>query len=270
MESLTTASELLNQGKLDDALQALQSDVRDDPANSANRIFLFQLLCVKGEWDRALTQLNTAAEINPEALLMSQAYREVLQCEVFRREVFTNKRAPLVFGEPPKWIGLMLQSLSCSSNGEGAKAKELIADALDGVKPRSGKIDGQEFEWIADADMRLGPVLEAIINGKYYWVPFDSIASIEFSEPTDLRDLVWLPATFNWTNEGSTMGFVPSRYSGTEDSGDELAALGRKTEWLDIGDEFYQGVGQKMLATEEDEYSLLAIRRLEFCDSRST
>ncbi len=264
METLTDASELLDQGNVTEALIALQDSIRDEPANSAKRIFLFQMLCVKGQWDRALTQLNTAAEMDPQALLMAQAYREVLQCEVLRGEVFDNKRAPLIFGEPPKWIGLILQSLAHSSNGEGAKAKLLISDALEQVDTRSGNIDGTEFEWIADADMRLGPIVEAIIDGKYYWVPFDSIASIEFSEPSDLRDLVWLPTTFNWTNEGSTVGFVPARYPNTAALGDELASLSRKTEWLDIGDEFFQGIGQKMFATESDEYPLLASRCISF------
>ena len=35
------------------------------------------------------------------------------------------------------------------------------------------------FEWIADADDRLGPVLEAIVNGRYYWVPFERVRRIQ-------------------------------------------------------------------------------------------
>ena len=40
-----------------------------------------------------------------------------------------------------------------------------------------GSLNGQPFEWVADADSRLGPVMEAIINGRYYWVPFARLAS---------------------------------------------------------------------------------------------
>ena len=39
-------------------------------------------------------------------------------------------------------------------------------------------IDGKAFAWIADADMRLGPICEAVINGRYYWLPFVHIARI--------------------------------------------------------------------------------------------
>jgi len=42
------AEKLLQAGDLDSALAALQNQVRDDPSNSAFRIFLFQLLCVRG------------------------------------------------------------------------------------------------------------------------------------------------------------------------------------------------------------------------------
>ena len=38
-------------------------------------------------------------------------------------------------------------------------------------RPPAAPIDGKAFAWMADADMRLGPVLEAVINGRYYWVP---------------------------------------------------------------------------------------------------
>ena len=45
------------------ALAHLQEQVRAKPADARLRIFLFQLLCVTGQWDRALNQLsvNTAA-----------------------------------------------------------------------------------------------------------------------------------------------------------------------------------------------------------------
>ena len=46
------------------------------------RVFLFQLLCVLGQWERALTQLNVAAELDAQALAMAQMYREALQCEM--------------------------------------------------------------------------------------------------------------------------------------------------------------------------------------------
>ena len=48
---------------------------------------------------------------------------------------------------------------------------------------------GQPFEWLADADMRLGPVLEAYINGRYAWIPFARLGRIRIEAPEDLRDV---------------------------------------------------------------------------------
>ena len=41
--------------------------------------------------------------------------------------------------------------------------------------------------------MRLGPVCEAILNGKYYWIPFERLSRVDIEAPSDLRDLIWAP-----------------------------------------------------------------------------
>ena len=38
------------------------------------------------------------------------------------------------------------------------------------------------------------PVCEAMIDGRYYWVPFERIRSVALQAPSDLRDFVWMPA----------------------------------------------------------------------------
>jgi len=120
-----------------------------------------------------------------------------------------------------------------------------------------------EFDWIADADTRLGPTLEAIINGKYYWIPFQQISKIELEEPVDLRDVVWMPALFTWSNGGQATGLIPTRYPGSENSEDAMIQLGRKTEWEEYFEEDYCGKGQKLLATNVDDYALMDIRNIE-------
>jgi len=127
----------------------------------------------------------------------------------------------------------------------------------------SGTINGKEFEWIADADSRIGPFLEVFVNAGYYWVPFNRLASVRFEEPVDLRDLVWAPAQFTWANGGQAVGFVPSRYPATIESTDPAYLLCRRTDWDDVGQDTYFGIGQRVLATDGGEYSLLDVRTLE-------
>src|SRR6059058_2795799 len=105
------AQELIKEGRIADAMAALQSLVRAEPSNAKYRVFLFQLLCVTGQWSRALTQLNVAGELEPEALPMVQTYREAIQCEALRAEIFEGRRAPLIFGEPQDWLGLLVEAL---------------------------------------------------------------------------------------------------------------------------------------------------------------
>ena len=72
------AEALIKEGKAVEALAALQQVVRSEPANAKHRVFLFQLLSILGDWERALTQLNVAAELDPSNLLMAQVCRAAL------------------------------------------------------------------------------------------------------------------------------------------------------------------------------------------------
>ena len=254
----------LKDGNLEQALADIQQLVRKDPANAKHRIYLFQLFAVLGQWERALTQLNVLADMDAATLPMVQTYRETIRCETLRAEVFTGQKSPLIFGEPEPWMALLLESLRLTADQQHAYANDLRQQAFELAPGTSGSIDEAEFEWIADADSRLGPVLEVIVNGLYYWIPFNRISIIRITPPEDLRDLVWTPAHFTWANGGETVGFIPTRYSGSEHSDDSSIRLARKTEWTDLTDEYFTGLGQRVLSTNENDYALMDIRELHF------
>ncbi len=256
------AASLLKEGKLADALARLQEQVRKEPAKAQHRVFLFQLLCVTGAWDRALTQLNVAADLDPSTLLMAEVCRPALACEALRKDIFAGKRSPLLLGEPQEWIGWLVQALHLQSRGQAAAAAELRARAFDAAPASSGTINGESFEWLADADQRLGPVIEAIIEGKYYWVPINHIQEVAIEPPADLRDVVWTPAVFTWTNGGVKVGLIPARYPGSETSSEDAIRLGRKTDWIDAGADQQVGLGQRMFATDTGEVPLLEVRSI--------
>lgn len=258
-----SAEELLRELKLDASLAELQQQIRGNPADAKARVFLFQLLCVLGQYDRALTQLNVAGEMDASTLAMVQTYREALSCEVLRSEIFAGRRSPLVFGDPEQWVALMLQALALSADGNHAQADDLRSQAFEDAPTTAGELDGQPFQWIADADSRLGPILEAVVNGNYYWIPFARIKEINLEPPADLRDMVWTPAYFTWANGGETVGLIPTRYPGSESSDDPQIQMARKTEWAEEGDGAYMGSGQRVLATDVDDYPLLNVRQIK-------
>jgi type VI secretion system protein ImpE len=259
---MTDALELLRQSDPEAALAALQSAVRAAPADAKQRVFLFQLLCVLGQWERALTQLNVAGDLDAGTLGMVQVYRAALGGEALRADVFAGRRSPLIFGEPAEWIALLLEALRLGGQGDHAGSQALRERAFEAAPPTSGEIDGAPFDWIADADPRVGPMLEAIVNGRYYWVPFHRIAEIRLEPPADLRDLVWMPAELKWSNGGEAVALIPARYPGSESASDPLLRLARKTEWTETASGVYVGAGQRMLATDAGEYPLLEIKHV--------
>lgn len=261
--SLDAAERAVRDGDLDAALTYLQEQVRKEPGNAELRIFLFQLLSVLGRWERANAQLDVAAELDASALAMAQMYREAIRCELLRADVFAGRRSPMIFGEPTEWVALLIESLLVTGTERAAEAQALRDRAFEAAPATSGSLDGQPFEWIADADMRLGPVCEAIINGRYYWLPFERLARIDLEEPADLRDVVWMPAHFQFSNGGETVGVIPTRYSGSESADDPQVRLARKTIWSEGAPEVFSGLGQRVFATSAAEHALMDVRAIE-------
>jgi type VI secretion system protein ImpE len=248
----------LRKGDTQGAQAAATAAVKAQPAEVKHRIALFQLLCVHGAWERALGQLDVIAQLDAQALPMVGTYREAIRCEAVRAAVFAGKATPLAFGEPRRWLALMVESLHAQARADGAAAARLRDEALSEADAAAGTCNGDPFEWIADADTRLGPVLEAIVNGKYYWMPFAALAQLDIDPPEDLRDMVWLPAHFVFVNGGETVGLIPTRYPGAESDEDGLVRLARKTSWTEDG----IGAGQRMFATDTNEYPLLETRSI--------
>src|SRR6185436_980115 len=113
-----TSAELVQAAQLDEALTALQSEIRKKPEDTRLRIFLFQLNCILGKLDKALTQLQVISSLNAETMLLAQIFRPVITCELLRREVFAGKRRPLFFGQPMEWMGLLVQANELVGQGE--------------------------------------------------------------------------------------------------------------------------------------------------------
>ena len=256
------AEEHLKAGELEAALASLQAEIRRQPANAKYRVFLFQLLCVLGQWERALNQLQVIGELDATALPMVHTYREALRCEMLRARVFAGKASPVVFGEPTRWLALLIEALRLAAAGDHEKAQRLRDEAFELAPATAGSLDSVAFAWIADADARLGPVLEAIMNGGYYWVPFERIRAVRIAPPEDLRDMVWAAAELDWPNGGTAVALVPTRYAGSENAAETSLRLSRSTVWQEPAAGVFTGLGQRILATDAGEYPLLEIREI--------
>ncbi len=235
------AQGLFQAGKLDEAVQALGAELRDNPVDAKRRTFLFELLCFTGDYQRAEKQLDVLASEGRAAEMGALLYRAALHAERIRQAIFEKQDYPLTGPE---------------------------ADA-----PISGTINGKPFQSFSDADPRLGERLEVFAAGDYLWIPLQHIASVELQAPTRLRDLLWIPAivrtgaSFKGKELGEVLLPVLSPLSWKHS--DNQVRLGHATDWQDHGAGNVVPIGQKMFAADEDEVSILEIRKLEFAAAQA-
>lgn len=251
--SREAGDDLLAGGDLEGSIARLAAQVRSEPGDEQTRMFLFQLLCVTADWTRALAQLRALAALSPEAKMLEVAYGGLIAAEEVRaRAVAGQGEAPLLVGGNP-WAGAFSSAL-----GKGRAGEHLLADA----PGSAGEADGHRFEYLFDGDSRFGPMVEAMVGGRWGLIPFEMIEEIRTPGPVDLRDLVWLPADIRLRGGGALAAFLPVRYPGTEREAGSALRLARMTEWRDR-DGAVHGVGQRMWTLSDGEdVPILGFRRI--------
>jgi len=252
------AQALLRSGDIAGARSALAGELRRSPADVNLRQFFWQLLALYGEWDKAEQQLRALAAAEPKAMMMGSVYGQVFTAMRTRAKVLAgSERAQSLVGSEP-WVEGLIDALQ--AHGSGASDAAARGDAaLEAAPATAGTLDGEPFAWIADADLRFGPMLEAIIGDQYGLVPFAALKRVKLSEPADLRDTVWLPIELETRSGQTSMAFTPVLYPGTEASGDAALMLARRTDWRD-GPAGETGIGQRVLSSDGPEQGILAVR----------
>jgi type VI secretion system protein ImpE len=227
------ARDLFEAGRLDEALQALVSTLRGNPADVRARTFLFELLCFAGEYDRAGKQLDVIADSSKEAGMGALLYRSALHAERMRQDKFR------------------------------------VVGGVPGTQPRSdvaGTLNGQPFTSITDADPRVGARLEVFAAGAYTWVPFEHLAEVRVQEPKQLRDLLWAPAqvragpTFRDFEFGEVL--VPAIAPLSWQHANWQVRLGREIAWETLADGSEVPLGPKLLLVDDELIPILEVREL--------
>src|ERR1044071_6057827 len=89
--ALMQARQLFQSGRLDEAIEALGAEVRDNPTDAQRRAFLFELLCFAGHFDRAEKQLSVLGRGTKEAEMGALLYHAALHGERLRNEMFDKQ-----------------------------------------------------------------------------------------------------------------------------------------------------------------------------------
>jgi len=256
----------LREGDVRGALEALRERLRREPTVAALRVFYFQLLVVCGDWDRAVQQLDTLKTLGPEHIAFVSVYGNAVRAERERISVLASGATPHVLGQPLAWMAPLIESMRQLTLNNFASAASLRDEAFDQAPALAGIVHTETseipFAWIADSDTRFGPVLEVFHRDRYAWLPWQYIQRIDIPVPTDLRDMVWTPVELTLANGSALPTLVPSRYVGSE-SAYSAIQLAHRTDWQELSDQHWIGLGQKELVTDQDQYSLLSLRAVD-------
>jgi type VI secretion system protein ImpE len=252
----------LASGDVSGVRHALVDAARHAPADQRIRMFLCQVLCIEGAWDRARTHLRALATLSPEAQMLAAAYGQAIEAERQRAAAMAGDERASLLVRAGTWAEEFVDALAAV----GPDAALLRRRALDASPDMPGEVDGRKFDYLFDADSRFGPMFEAIVAGRWGLIPFAAVEEITTDGPVDLRDLVWLPAEIRLRDGAGLAALLPVRYPGTELRDDDALRLARRTEWRDEEDAVH-GLGQHLWTLSDGEdVGILGFRRIRFAD----
>ncbi len=259
---MATAKELFQQGELAAAITQLISDVKARPTDTSARIFLFELLCFAGEWDRAERQLDVVATQGGQAGALP--YLNCVKAERQRQRMWTEGAEPHFLFDPPDSIDLHSQAIAKTRAGDFAAARLLLDRAEEQRPAQPGTCDGTAFYDLRDADDFIAPVLEMAVKDQYAWIPFAQLRSITIAKPTQIRDLLYTHARIEAADGTMAEGFLLSLYAGSSAHENDSARLGRMTDWNAYNDELACGMGAKLWMVGDADVVVFEVQFVEF------
>jgi type VI secretion system protein ImpE len=261
---MTKAKELLDAGQLTPAIEQVTAELKNKPGDVSLRLFLFELLCFSGNFDRAEKQLDVVGHQDAKVDLGVQVYRNNIKAERARRRLFSEGLQPHFLSEPPEYVDRHLEAINELRQGNSGRARELLDRAEEDRPAISGQLRGQRFQDFRDADDFVGPVLELVVHDKYTWLPFEQLKRIEIAEPKQLRDLIWSSATLESVQGAIGEVFIPVLYAGSSDHPNNLVKLGRMTDWKQLSDDLYAAAGSRLFLVDHHDRPLFEARTVEF------
>lgn len=227
---MNTAKKEFSLGNIQAALEAIVNEVKAEPSNASKRAFFVELLCISGQYERADKQLNTLVTLEPQSAITVGTWRQLIRAAQARNDVYEKNTVPEVIEQPTPSIRCALDLLLAIKSDDEAQAKTALA-LMEAVKGESSfSVNGQQVDAFRDLDDVNAYVLELLgTNGKYFWIDYQQIESIELSELTRPLDTIWRRVTITLTNGSVGEAFVPAIYPSVAEH--ETTRTGRETVW---------------------------------------
>ncbi len=260
-----TAGALFRAGKLAPAIEAANAALRKSPADLGARVLLAELLVFAGNLERADTILNAAAQVDPTAMVVIAEFRQLLRADIARRQLSREGRVPEFLGEATPALRASLAAAVASRAGDAKEAARQVEEA-ETLRPRVAGLAGDvPFDDFRDVDdFRAGFFEILTTTGKYFWIPTERVASIDFHPPRRPRDLAWRRATVSVNDGPDGEVYLPAVYDSDQpDLADEFR-LGRATDWQGEEDGPVRGVGQRIFLVGDDARGIMDLAALRF------
>lgn len=254
-------------GRLTEAVAAASAAVKKAPADIGARVLLAEMLAFSGNAERADVILDAAADIDPPAAMAVAEFRQLLRAEVARRQLFRDGRVPEFLGEPTPTQRAALAALVALRSGDAAEAARLAAEGEAARPHAAGTMAGRHFVDLRDADDLLAGSFEVLTTtGKYFWIPIERVASVEFHPPKRPRDLLWRRASMSVHSGPDGDVYIPTTYAPPDGLDDPSLMLGRSTDWVGPETGPVRGVGLRTFLVGDEAATIMELTDITFAE----
>ena len=254
----------LDKGNLGAAVDAAVNLVKTNPTNAAGRIFLFELSCFSGDWDRAERQLDVIGHQDPNAMIGAKIYEGNFKAERDRMKYFSDGLSPEFMTGKPPYVDMLMSANNRLREGNDAEARQILDDVEENRPAFGVSVNGEGFSDFRDYNDLTMCLFEVLFRGSYLWIPYEYIVKIEFAKPKTLRDLYWVQGKVELTNGTNGEMFFPALYTNSWKSTNDQVRLGRMTDWQNAGSDLYVGEGMRLFWLDGKDKSILDIETIEF------
>ncbi|MDD2735363.1 MAG: type VI secretion system accessory protein TagJ [Desulfuromonadaceae bacterium] len=258
------SADLIRDGKLSEARESLVSKIKAAPGDTKARTLLFQVLAFCGEWDKVARHLDLLISQLPETATGTLVYLNLVSAEKSRQEVAAGRQTPDFMTEPPSFLTALLEARRLLADGDTATATSLLDKVEEQLLEVSGLSQSGPFIGFSECDATLTGILEVFVHDRYIWFPLASIRELSVQKPKTLLETLWAPGRIVTWSGLTTECFLPVMYPGSSSFESDPVRMGRITDWIDLGNGNYRGVGQHLFMVGDQEKSLLELGEITF------
>ncbi|MGR4988191.1 type VI secretion system accessory protein TagJ [Vibrio rotiferianus] len=258
---MTQWKDLLAQSDLDSTLNVITDSIKDAPKDADLRSIFIELLCVKGDYERADEQLMQSIKLFPEYLAGASQLRHLVKAAQARADFASGAASAQILGTSEQMTKSQVDLNLAFTKSSYEQALALSREIELGRTIKRFVVNGTEKSDVRDIDDRLGGYIELFSSkGNYFLVPISNVVYLELKPAKTILENIWRPIEFEIEGLGEGEAHMPLTYIDSETNSQKLA---RETDWKPFGEEVFVGQGQKCFLAGDDLLPICDLRTLE-------